>query len=80
MQAERLTKAALDPVAGHRLADRAWNGEAQAGAGCGCGVFARPAKGGEQRTGDAESVIIDKPEIGGAENPGRPGKGSSAAG
>ncbi len=82
VQPEGLAETALDPVAHHRLTDRARNGEAQTRPQNHCAIgapvwriaFARPAKGGEQRTGDAESVIIDEPEIGGAQNPGRPGK------
>ncbi len=51
------------------------------GRACVCRIrLARLAEGGEQRAGDAESVIINMPEIGGAENPGRPRKGSLAAG
>src|ERR1700683_2028205 len=74
VQPEDFAETALDSVADHSFADRARNGEAQAGSQFHRCAFARPAKGGEQRTGHAESVIINKPEIGGAQNPGGPGK------
>src|SRR5579862_2003583 len=79
VQPEGFAKTALDSISDHGFADRARHCEAQTGptfprGGVQGRDFARPAKGGEQRTGDAESVIIDKPEIGGAQNPGGPGK------
>jgi hypothetical protein len=80
LQSEGLSQAALDPVADHGRPDGARNSEPDAGA-CGRPAgFARLAEGGEQRTGDAESVIINMPEIGGAQDPGRPGEASLAAG
>ena len=74
MQAEGFAQAALDSIADHRFTDGSRDGEPDARAEfrvCLAGIdLARLAEGGKQWTGDAESVIIDMPEVGGAENPG----------
>ena len=80
MQTECLAKPALDAIPNDRSSDCTRDCKANPGTIRRSGIFARPAKGGEQGTGDAEAVIINKPEIGGAKYPGRPGKGAPAAG
>ncbi len=75
MQAEGLAESALDSIAYDGSANGARDGEPQPRTTFRNGFGTRPAKGGEQRAGDAEALVIDKPEFGGAEHPGRPRKG-----
>jgi hypothetical protein len=74
MQAERFAQAALDAVANDGSADGAGHGESQPRTGRGRRFGTRPAKGGKQRAGDAEALVIDEPEFGGPQDPGSPGK------
>ena len=78
MQAERGAETPLDTVADHGSAEGARHGEAQAHPDS--IALARLRKGDEQRTGAAFTVIIDRSEIGGAQNAGRSGKQLPAAG
>lgn len=64
MQAEGFAQTAFDAVADHGSAESARNGESNARARLQCGLTACLAEGGEQRAGDAESVIINMPEVG----------------
>jgi hypothetical protein len=76
MEAERFAESALNTIADDGSADSTRDGESQPRTAFRNGFGTRPAKGGEQRAGDAEALVIDKPEFGGAENPGRPRKGA----
>jgi hypothetical protein len=77
MEPERLPHPPLDPVTVHGLSDSLGDGKTQA-RGLRSTGFSRPsqAEGREQRAGDAEALVINRSEIGGAKNPGRPGKGA----
>jgi hypothetical protein len=68
VQPERFPNAALDPVADHGSADRSRYRESQTGGASGR-VRTRQTKGGEQRTGEADTVIIDGSEFGRAQDP-----------
>lgn len=68
VETECLPKPALDAVSDDRSADRARNGKSQPGADIWSGVGTRSTKCGEQRAGDAKTLVIDEPELGGAEN------------
>ncbi len=75
---ECLSQTPLDPIADHRVADRAGNSETKPWPESRRVVRTGPAKGGEEGTGDAESLVINKPELGRAQNSRRPGKGALA--
>jgi len=72
MQAEDFAESSLDPVANDGSPDGARHREAQPRSPRADGFGTRPAKGGEQGAGNAEALVIDKPEFGGSENAGRP--------
>lgn len=73
-QPECLSKAPLDAIPHDRAANGARNGKPKPGAKSCRIAGAGPAKGGEERTGDAESLVINEPEVGRAQNSRRPGK------
>ena len=74
MQPEGFPEPALDSITDHRSAHGTRKGEPQPRANIGRRLRTRPAEGGEQRTGNAEALVIDETEFGGAQDPGRPGK------
>ncbi len=79
VQPERFPNPPLDSVADHRAADRPRNGKPQSS--CFSGrVRVCQAKGREQGTGKANTVIIDGSEIGSAQNPRSVRKRQRAAG
>ncbi len=69
MQAESRPESSFDAVTDNRSAKRSRHGEPKAHSCC-IVAFARQAKRGEQGTGDAGAVIIDRSEVGGAQNTG----------
>lgn len=77
MQAEDFAQAPLDAIANHGASDRARHGNPQSSAVRWRGLsplrfrptYARPAKRGEQRTGDAEALVISSSEVRGAQDP-----------
>jgi len=78
MQPEGRAQPPLDSITDNRSAQRLWYGEPDPYA---CSIaFAPQAKRGEQRTGYSGTVIIDRPEIGGAQNARRPRERLLAAG
>ena len=79
VQPERFPNAPFDPVADHRSADRARDGKPQPSRVPGR-VRVCQAKGREQRTGEADTVIIDGSEFGSAQNPRSVRKRERAAG
>jgi len=68
MEAKGFAKTASDAVAVDGAADGSGDGEAEAGA-LRVRTFASEAKGREQGTGDAETMIIDVSKVGGTEDP-----------
>ncbi len=78
VQPESRPQPPFDAIADHRSAQRPWYREPDAHS---CSIaFARQAKSGEQRTGYAGAVIIDRSEVGGAQNAGRTRERLLAAG
>jgi hypothetical protein len=76
MQAKCLSKPSFDTVTYDGSSDGAGDGEPQPRPGC--RSRPRPAKGSEQRAGDAKALVIDEPEFGGAQDPGRFRKSSGS--
>ncbi len=79
VEAESLAETALNAVANHGSTNGAGYGETQARAGS-RGPRVRQAKGGEQGTGKANTVVISGSEFDGAQDPRRGRKRECAAG
>jgi hypothetical protein len=79
MQSERRPQTPLNPVAHHRSAQRLGDRKADSNA-CSIPLAPRHTKGGEQRTGYASAVIINRSEIGGPQYSGTLRKRLLAAG
>ena len=65
---ETFAEPAFDSVPHHRPADRARHGESKSRTTGFTWAGARPTESGEQRAGKAGTVVIDRSEIGGAQN------------
>lgn len=77
MEAKRFADAALDAVTNHRAAKCSGTSEADSDA---IGFRSRQTKCREQRTGNADAVVINESKIGGSQNPARTRKRDPAAG
>jgi hypothetical protein len=71
MPPERLAQPALDSIARHRASDRAWNRESQPRAAALIRPRSRQAERREYGSGKADAVVINRSEIGGAQDSGR---------
>jgi len=80
MPPERLAQPAFDSVAHHGASDRAWNGESQARAAAIFATRLRQAERREYGSGKPDAVVINRSEIGGAQDSGRLRKRERAAG
>ena len=76
---ERLAHPPLDAIAHHGASDRARNRKTHPRPAAISRIRARQAERREQRVGKADAVVINRSEIGGAQNPGRPRKPQRAA-
>lgn len=79
MLPECFTKTPFNAVSHDGPPQRARDGKAETHARGAARVRARQTKRREHRTGEAEAVVIDHSKIGGAQHPGRSGKGKRAA-
>ena len=80
MPPERLAETALDSIACHCASDRAWNRESQPRAAAIPGTRTRQAERREYGSGKADAVVINRSEIGGAQDSGRLRESQRAAG
>src|ERR1700686_2887580 len=80
MPPECLAQPALDSIAHHGASDRAWNREPQTRAAAISRTRSRQAERREYRSGKADAVVINRSEIGGAQDSGRLRKSQRAAG
>ena len=77
---ERLAQPALDSIAHHRASDGAWNRESQPRTAALPRTRSRQAERREHASGKADAVVINRSEIGGAQDSGRLRESQRAAG
>jgi hypothetical protein len=80
MTPEHLAQPALDSIAHHGASDRAWNRKPQPRAAAIFGIRSRQAERREYGGRKADAVVINRSEIGGAQDSGRLRKSQRAAG